>query len=76
MARPDRSSHRDKWWEERLKGAQTPKAKVTVLQGKLLADLSRLPEQFQDEARDLTALLLEGVLDELAIKTIELEWSA
>lgn len=75
MARPETSQYRDEWWDKRLKSAQTPKARVTVLQNKILADISKLPEHRQDEARNFVALTLESVLDEIQIKVTEEVWA-
>lgn len=75
MARPECTPHRDRWWEERMKNAQTPKAKVTVSMNKILADLSRLPEEQQNPAREMVAMLLGGVIEEVEIKVAEEAWA-
>jgi hypothetical protein len=76
MARPEGSPYRDQWWAGKLKGATTPKARVTVLQAKILADISKLPECQRDDARNLVAIALEGLLDEIQIHSLEERFGA
>lgn len=71
MARPEMETYRDDWWGQRLKGADTPKEKITVLQSKIVADISRLPEQHQDAAREMTVPILEGILNEIQAMAAE-----
>jgi hypothetical protein len=75
VAYPERETYRDTWWEARLKEADTPQKKVTVLQGKILADISKLPERHRDAARELAAHVLEGLVDEIQIKVAEEAWA-
>jgi hypothetical protein len=74
VARPECSSYRDEWWDNKLKGAKTPKGRVTVLQNKILADVSKLPEGLQDEMYERIASILEDALEEVALQSREGVW--
>lgn len=76
MSKTKGEAYREFWWGEKLGAADTPKKKLTVLQAKLLADISKLPEEEQDPARDLAATLLEQVIDEIEIRRQEDRWTA
>lgn len=76
MARSKDNGYREQWWEERISSAPTCRGKVMVLQNKILADVAKLPEDHQEEAFALVIDQLTNALDEIAIKSIELEWSA
>lgn len=76
MARREDDSYRDKWWEDKLAGADTPKKKVTVLQAKILADIQKLPENQREEALELASVMLENLVDEIAIRIEEERWTA
>lgn len=76
VSRREDDSYRDKWWEEKLAGADTPKKKVTVLQAKILADIQKLPEDQRGEALELAAVMLENLADEIAIRAEEERWTA
>lgn len=76
MSRTKGEVYRDFWWGEKLEAADTPKKKLTVLQAKILADISKLPEEEQDPARELAVTLLEQVIDEIEIRRQEERWTA
>lgn len=75
MARPEMESYRDAWWENHIATADTPKKKVHALQGKILADISRLPEGRREAAWEMAARELTGILDEIQIKVAEEAWA-
>ncbi|MFE0472400.1 hypothetical protein ACFW2V_12370 [Streptomyces sp. NPDC058947] len=75
MARPEMETYRDRWWTDRLRAADTPKKRVHALQGKLLADISRLPEDQRDAAWEMAARELAGIIDEIHIKVAEEVWA-
>ena len=75
-SKSDGKAYRERWWEERLEAAHTPGAKVTVLQSKIKADISQLPEDRRAEASSRVAVLLEEIVDELATQKIEAGWTA
>jgi hypothetical protein len=76
VGRREDDSYREKWWEGKLAAADTPKKKVTVLQAKILADIQRLPENEREEALELAAVMLENLVDEIAIRVHEERWTA
>lgn len=71
MGRPDPNTYREKFWEERLAGADTPRKRVYLLQNKMLADIEGLPSEQQDAARELAVTGLEDILDEIRIRVAE-----
>lgn len=71
MGRPDPNTYREKFWKERLAGADTPRKRVYLLQNKMLADIEGLPSEQQDAARELAAIGLEDILDEIRIRVAE-----
>lgn len=75
MARLKNASRREEWYAKQLEAEPTPKGKVLVLQGKLFADIKRLPEERQDEAFEMAADMVQNILDEIEIRRIE-RWSA
>jgi hypothetical protein len=71
VGRPDPNTYRERFWEERLAGADTPRKKVYLLQNKMLADIEGLPSEHQDAARELAVIGLEDILDEIRIRVVE-----
>lgn len=76
MTRPDFEKGRDRFYEERIAGAHTLRGKLHILQGKLLADVARLPDSMRDRAYEKACELLTGVIDEIEIMRVEERWSA
>lgn len=75
MAQPKGDAYRDDWWDQRLKSADTPRKQVVVLQSKIAADISKLPESHRDMANELAAEMLEKILDEIQDVAQKVMWT-
>lgn len=75
VARPDLEKGRDRFHEERIAGARSMRGKLHILQGKLLADVARLPDELRDKAYEKACDLVAGAIDEIEILRVEERWS-
>lgn len=75
MARARNGAFRDDWYARQIDGAPTFEKKVHLLHGKLLSDITRLPEQRREEAFELAATMLSDVIDEVEIRRIDERWA-
>jgi hypothetical protein len=54
---------REKYYEDLLEGAESPKERFEVLRSRLLADVKRLPAELRDGAYASAADALKGVIE-------------
>lgn len=63
MARQGNTAFRERWYEQELEAAPSPKAEFEVLRSKLAADVKRLPEELRDGAYQVAVDALRGVIE-------------
>lgn len=59
------TSRRERWYEERLQGAETPRQEFDILTGRLAADVKRLPEELHHGIYEAAADALRGILGDV-----------
>jgi hypothetical protein len=63
MAQQRSTGKREKYYEELLEGAESPKERFEVLRSRFLADVKRLPDGLRDGAYASAADALKGVIE-------------
>lgn len=63
MARVKNPANRERYYEELLEGASSPKERFEVLRARLAADVKRLPDELRDGAYASAGDALKGVIE-------------